>query len=382
MAEEGAGRARSFNKIVNWFRRVPDDDWFALGCALAIKVLLLVLGFKALAIFDNKRISGFEQWLQLWNRWDSKQILAVAQMGYSKGAHLVIYPLYPWLVRASGFVTGQYFHSAMMISAISLFAAVLVFRRLVLLDYSGEVAQRAVWFFLIFPTAYFLHTGYTEAFFLLLVFTCFLAARTDRWAVAGVVGALACMTRANGLALIPALVVEAVQKWRTGPRKWRWSWLWILVVPLGFGVFLLINLHVAGSALAWFETRRQHFRTSPAPPWHGIMEAINNLHRHPSQAEIVGFQELFFVALTFVCVVASWWKLRPVYATWITVNWLGFASLSFIQSAPRYALSCFPIFILFGLLGKNRFCLAALSAWSLLFLALFSILFARGWWAF
>ena len=74
--------------------------------------------------------------------------------------------------------------------------------------------------------------------------------------------------------------------------------------------------------------------------------------------------------------------MRPSYSTWITVNWLGFAGLNFIQSAPRYTLLLFPIFILFGLVSANRFWNALITIWSLLFLALFAGTFARGWWAF
>ena len=44
----------------------------------------------------------------------------------------------------------------------------------------AAVAMRAAWFLLIFPTAYFLHIGYTESLFLALVLGSFLAARTDR----------------------------------------------------------------------------------------------------------------------------------------------------------------------------------------------------------
>jgi hypothetical protein len=42
----------------------------------------------------------------------------------------------------------------------------------------------------------------------------------------------------------------------------------------------------------------------------------------------------------------------------------------------------FPIFILFALLGRNRFCAGILTVWSLLLFALFAVLFARGEWAF
>ena len=97
---------------------------------------------------------------------------------------------------------------------------------------------------------------------------------------------------------------------------------------------------------------------------------------------MVGVQELYFTALGFICAIASWIKLRPLYAMWMTASWLLFASVTFIESAPRYTLTLFPIFILFALWGANRFWNAVITVWSLLFLALFAALFVRGWWAF
>jgi hypothetical protein len=49
---------------------------------------------------------------------------------------------------------------------------------------------------------------------------------------------------------------------------------------------------------------------------------------------------------------------------------------------PRYALTFFPIFMLFGLLAANRFWRGLLTVASVLFLAAFATLFVRGWWAF
>ena len=363
------------------FRRVPKDDWLVIAWAMGLKILLFVLGAKALMIVDDKRVQGLYAWLELWKRWDTLHYLQVAQSGYATGPHLVIYPVYPLLIRVVTFVTSDYFISALLVSTAGLTATVVLFRRLLQLDYSAEVAHRAIWFFLIFPTAYFLQVGYAEAPFLAFAIGAILAARRDRWWLAGVLGGLAAMTRANGVGLLPTLMVEAGHQWFRG-RKLRWPWLWLALIPAGYAVYLFINLHAGGSFFAFLETRRQVFRTAPAWPWVGIKEAINNMHRHPNQAEMVGTQELFFVVLTFVCAIISWFKLRPVYATWITVNWIGFASLSFIQSAPRYSLACFPIFMLFALLGQSRFWLGIITAWSLLFFALFSILFARGWWAF
>ena len=360
-------------------------DWLVVAWVLAIKVLLFVFVVKSYQVLENKRVEGAHAWLELWNRWDALHYQKLAQFGYSATGELrpsmVFYPLLPWLMRLLTTLTGDYLVSAIIISGVASVVASLLLRRLVGLDYPQVIAQRAVWFFLIFPTAYFLHIGYTESLFLALVLGCILAARKELWWLAGLLGALSCMTRATGLILGPTLAVEAAhQFWLT--KRWRWHWLWITIVPLGFCVYLLINLRAAGNAFAFLPIRKEFFFISLSWPWVGISETIRAFSRTPSQAEMVGAQELFFVTLGFVCTIASWIKLRPLYAVWMTCNWLLFTSVTFIASVPRYTLTLFPIFILFAMLAKSRFWNAIITVWSLLFLALFSTLFAWGRWAF
>jgi len=362
-------------------RSLPADDWLMIGWVLAIKFLLFVFGAKAVLVLANKRLPNDIEWLRIWSYWDTQHYLDVAKNGYGKAVHLMAYPLYPWLVRAVTSLTHDYYFSALVVSTAALIFAAILLRRLASLDFSGQIAERAVWFFLIFPTAYFLHIGYTESLFLCLAFGAFLAVRKEKWWLGGALGALATMTRANGLALVPAFIVEAIQQWRA-VRSWRWHWLWIAAVPLGFCVYLLLNQHVSGHAFGFVDMRREIFRTSPDWPWVGLREAYRNLRRDPSDAEMVGGQELFFALLGLLCAVVSWFKLRPSYATWITVTWLGFTCVTFVQSAPRYTLALFPIFILFGLAAQNRIWNAVITIWSLLFLGLFASLSARGWWAF
>jgi hypothetical protein len=54
----------------------------------------------------------------------------------------------------------------------------------------GFVVVVASGFFLFFQTAYFLHIGNSEGLFLAVALACILAARGERWWLAGVLGAL------------------------------------------------------------------------------------------------------------------------------------------------------------------------------------------------
>ena len=370
---------RSFRQIVSF---LPGEDWIVVGWVMAIKLLLFYFGATSYAVLWDKHVTSPHQWFEIWDQWDFGYYQKIAEFGYSgTDGSTAFYPLFPWLVRLVVYFSKSYLAAGLIVSGIASVIAAILLRRLVRLDYSASVAMRSVWFFLIFPTAYFLHVGYSEGLFLALAFACILAARVERWWLAGILGAFCWMTRAPGVVLVPALAVEAAQQyWEE--RRWKWRWLWIAIVPTGFAVYLLINWSVSGDPFAFLQTRKLSFEQSFASPLVGIRQAIWAHYPTPSEAEMVGAQELFFVALGFICTIISWIKLRPVYAMWMTGSWILSASVNFFRSTPRYTLTMFPIFILFALLGRNRFWAGVLTVWSLLLFALFAVLFARGEWAF
>ena len=367
------------------FLRLRHHEWRILAIVISIKALLFLFAGQSYQVLQDQRVAGLRGWLEIWNRWDAINYQKLAQFGYSATGELqpllVFYPLYPWTVRLFALFTRDYVLSAFIVSTMASLVTAIVLLRLVEIDYSKELAQRAVWFLFIFPTSYFLHIGYTESLFLMLALGCVYAARKQRWLVAAVFGALACLTRANGLVLGPVLVMEAAhQYWTT--RRWQWQWLCIPLVALGFGGYLLLNHHVTGDAFAFTHLMQQFFSKSLSSPLTGIDNAIGSLSRAPSEAEMIGTQEVLFIALGLVCTVVSWIKLRPAYSVWMTGNWLLFVSVSFVLSVPRYTLMMFPIYILFSMLAARRVWFAAITIWSILYLSFFASMFAWGHWAF
>ena len=256
----------------------------------------------------------------------------------------------------------------------------IVLLRLVELDYSKELAQRAVGSCFISDQLLSAHWLHRESVSLLALSSVY-SARKERWLMAGVFGALTCLTRANGLILLPVLTMEVAQQYWT-TRRWRWQWSWIALTGLGFGGYLLLNRQVTGNAFAFTSVMKQFFFKSLSSPLTGIDSVLGALSRAPAEAEMVGTQELIFIALGLVCTIVSWKKLRLSYSVWMTGNWLLFVSVSFVLSVPRYTLTMFPIFILFAMLGVRRIWMAAISFWSILYLALFVGLFVWGRWAF
>jgi Gpi18-like mannosyltransferase len=360
-------------------------EWRMLGIVVAIKALLFLFAGQSYQVLENQHIAGVRGWLEIWNRWDALNYQKLAQFGYGATGELqpllVFYPLYPWTVRLFAFFTRDYVLSAFIVSTLASLVTAIVLLRLVEVDYSKKLAQRAVWFLFIFPTSYFLHIGYTESLFLMLALSCVYAARKQRWLLAGLFGALTCLTRANGLVLGPVLVMEAAHQYSTS-RRWRWQWLYIGLVGLGFAGYLLLNKHVTGNAFAFTSLMQRFFGKTLSSPITGIDNAIGSMSRAPSEAEMIGTQEVLFILLGLVCTIVSWIKLRPAYSVWMTGNWLLFVSVSFVLSVPRYTLTMFPIYILFSMLAERRVWFAVITVWSILYLSFFASMFAWGHWAF
>jgi Gpi18-like mannosyltransferase len=354
--------------------------------ALAAKALIFVFGAEAYQVLSNERLSGLEAWLGTLNRWDTVHYLNIAEHGY-RGAGtsqdlLAFLPGYPWAVRACSVLIPAYLISGLFVSAAASVAAAVLLYRLAEMDFSPGQARRAAWFLLIFPTSYFLHFAYPEGLFLALVLASILAARKRLWINSGVLGALAGLTRINGLVLVPVLVYEAVEQYLES-RRFDWRFLWAAGPVAGFGVYLLANLAASGDALTFLTVQRDHWYKHLTVPWTGIRETVNSMRwRPPAEAQMVGTQELIFIVLGLACTVYCWVKLRRAYAIWMTGNWLLFTCTSFIYSVPRYTLTMFPIYMVFVLIGRNKLWNAIVTLWSLLFLSLFTGLFVRGQWAF
>jgi len=361
---------------------LPREDWIVIGWVMAVKILLFVVAVESYAMLWDSYPPTLNRWFNIWDQWDFGYYQKIAEFGYEeRDGSLAFYPLFPWLLRLVAYTTGSYLAAGLIVSGIASVAAAILLRRLVQLDYDSGVALRSVLFFLIFPTAYFLQVGYSESLFLALALASVLAARVNRWPLAGLLGGFCWLTRATGAVLVPALTVEAAQQYST-IRRWNPRWLWIALVPAGFAAYLVINWRVTGNAFAFLQTRKTFFEQSFALPTAGVIKAIYAQYPTPKEAELAGVQELVFLGIGFVCMIVSWIKLRPIYAVWMTGNWILFASVDYFRSIPRYTLTMFPIFILFGLLSQNRFWACVLTVWSLMFFTLFAVLFARAEWAF
>jgi hypothetical protein len=380
---------------------VDATDLRLVGLTLVVKVTLLVLGVAAVAAAGGQAANP----LIPWDRWDAPHYTDLAVFGYGNTheelvraadgyrsiypgelhLYIVFYPLYPWLVGALDAVLVEPVLSAFLVSGVaSLFVAPLL-RRLVGAELGDRIGVLSAWFLLVFPTAYFLHIGYTESLFLALALGSLLMARRGRWWTAGLLGALATLARVNGLVLAPALAVEAYLQWRADPaHRLRAGWLAIGGVAVGFGGYLALNLALYGDPMAWAAIQENHWGKSFAPPWVGIGRIFGWFATsEPDLVLMQGAMELGFVALGLAGTIGCAIWLRPTWTAWMAGNWLLVVSTGFVMSVPRYSLVLFPLFAIFAIASHERPIIGAmLSVASLALFVFFAVRFATGAWAF
>ncbi|HXV77850.1 MAG TPA: hypothetical protein VD788_16185, partial [Candidatus Polarisedimenticolaceae bacterium] len=280
-------------------------------------------------------------------------------------------------------VAGSFLGAGLFLSYAAYIAAVVGLHRLVGADFPTRIAERAVVYLSIFPVAYFLHAAYTESLFLALVVWSFVFARRRSWALAGLCGGLASMTRITAFGLLPAIAFEYLLDKRFELRRIRPDVLWLLMIPIGFVVYLWVNHSVFGSPWAFLEVNRLEAHKVLAPPWVGARTVWNSgLSYGPSRFLLVGISEVVAGVLSGLLTIYVAFRLRGSYAIYMTVAWLTFASTSFWASTTRYVLPLFPGFIVLAVWGERRLAHWAMTVAFLMGYSLLLARFVRGSWAF
>jgi hypothetical protein len=147
------------------------------------------------------------------------------------------------------------------------------------------------------PMAYYFSAVYTESIFLALSVGCVYAARTGRWPLAGVLGALASASRNTGVMLAVPIVLLYLYGPRADrpspPRRpglarllpvhpVRPSLGWVLLVPVGMGAYLLFLALSTGHAFTPFSSEQYWFHHFAGPlggVWDGTVAAWDGLRQ-------------------------------------------------------------------------------------------------------
>jgi hypothetical protein len=300
--------------------------------------------------------------------WDAGFYETIARVGYaSLGSQaLRFYPTVPLLTHAVAWLPGVGDGAALIaVSNVAAFVATVLLFVLVRRELGGGdsgdggVARRTIWILSLAPAAFVLVMGYAESTLLCFAVGCFLALRPSpgegatrpNFALAGVLGFLAALTRPIGILLALAVVAELVRWWPRLSRGRRLAGLGATVAPVvGLVVFGLWSHHEVGDF--WAPLRVQFQSThhgALADPFVTVFHDIRGLwHGHVGTALHVPWV-IVAVVLLVVC-----WRRLPASYTVFTLAVLAVAVAgSNLDSFERYALSAFPLSMAAALLCER-----------------------------
>jgi hypothetical protein len=253
-----------------------------------------------------------------------------------------------------------------------LIAAVFFWDLVHLLFKDDRLANWTVLAWLVFPTSFFLAAPFTEALFACLALASLWMMAKKRWVPAGVLAALAGITRSQGILLMAPLVLTISMQWYYS-RKWPHfsAFIGVLIAPLGTIGFMVWRWSSGLPDLLTSFSTYTHARI--LDPFSSLFLSIKQLFQSPS---LLAGTELCAVLLALV--LQAWMLTRPAFRKEIPLMAYGILSVFFnltkyittatpLQSSNRYILSVFPAFIGIGFLllllpQKWRSLLITLSA--------------------
>jgi hypothetical protein len=238
-------------------------------------------------------------------RWDSAWYLVIARFGYRPdlghytAPRTAFFPLYPLGLKAISWLGTPPVLAGVLLSIAALGLGLYGIHRLTTLELGArgvarpaEAARLAVLLTAFGPMAFFLSAVYSESLFLALSVGLFWSARSGRWALVGVLGALAAATRSAGIVLLlPALMLYLY-----GPRldrppdfarsqarrllpvyRLRWNVLWIALLPAAVALYGLGLALGGGDAFAPLHAQDvwgRHFAGPYLGIWDGLKAAF------------------------------------------------------------------------------------------------------------
>jgi hypothetical protein len=363
----------------------------ALGFVLAVyaasRLFYLVAGawfVRIIPVSTFQRITSDTPFgtFNIWAHWDGEHYVALAAGGYMQPPDNVspaFFPLYPMLMRSfAGLFGGPLSPGALSLWGVLLsllflpFAMYFVYR-ISEHGWGPEVAKGTVLVLAFFPTTFFLNAAYTESLFLALSAGSLWALRVRRdLLLACVLAGLATATRNVGVFLLAPLLYE----WFKNRDIYGWRVVYLALAPSGLILYMAYLWGRFGDPLLFYTEQGRWGRETAGPlvivvnilreSGEGVMRLLGpGLFTSPSLGEIAdrasGGQNAFDLILLGVIVAVLILGLRilppdlSAYALLLVAPAVLFGPLQNpLMGLPRYALAAFPLFIVLGVLLKDR----------------------------
>lgn len=333
-----------------------------------------------------------QKFAEIFAAWDSGWYFDIASRGYyfnpDGQSSVAFFPMYPMLMRVVAWPFGgtdrAIWLAGIVVSCTAFGLALLAVHRFTMQIFGDrDVARRAVLYLALFPFSLFFTRVYAESVFLLTSVLAVSGAYNGRWWRAGIWGALATLTRPNGILIGLPLALLALGG-RPSPRLLAHRFAALLLIPAGLAGYCAYVYTLSGDPLGWLSAQAHWGYSLGHWPWQQLLKMFDRIVKH-------GLYDYFFVsemapfrlfhgvaALIFLAITPAIFKrLGVAMGAYVLISLLVPLSSNALEGVGRYAAVLFPAFMVVGSFKSERLHEAILITASL-FLALFVCLFGTG----
>jgi hypothetical protein len=346
--------------------RLPPAVTDTVVAVVTVRLASGVVAFFANVVFSPGIDRGFSmpfenaKFLETFAAWDSGWYWDIASRGYyfhaDAQSSIAFFPLYPLLMRAvaapfGGGASATWVAGIAVATAASLGALVTIHRLAERLFGSREIARRTVLYVVVFPWSIFLTRIYSESVFLLTSALAISHACDRRWWRAGAWGALATLTRPNGVLIALPLALLAAADGRDVRRLVSTS-VALAPIPVAFAGFCAYVYLMTGDPLGWM-TAQSHWGYSLGhPPWQQLQRVIGAFvelgpYDYFLSSEVATFElmQTTTALLVLGLVPAVFKRLGVAMGVYVLVSLLIPLSSNALEGVGRYVSVLFPVFM-------------------------------------
>lgn len=348
--------------------------WRLVATAYLVTRLPLVLFAYLIAHFGGRplRYGHFlfhggqphTNWLvDAFQKWDAYWFLHIVREGYQfvgpveqvsgvvagiPETNVTPFPLYPMLMKAGSWITGDPALAGLVISQVALLIGMWALFRLGRIEFGEAGARRVLWFFALVPWGYAFSAIYSESLFFALTVGAILAVRCDRPGLGGVLGMFAALTRLPGCLVVIPMVLDLHRRRREAGQGVFPAMLWLALVPLGTAAYFAYLWWLTGEPAAYF-VAQQGWHKELVPIWHHVADWLT-APRLDGQAML----DIATIAVGLAILVGGWRTLRRSDWTYMAVSFAVLFSSSYLLGLPRYMAGVYPIYLVLGRFASVR----------------------------
>ena len=381
----GISENKSSNKILGWilekkksytsYEPTKKDYVRVAMAALIFRIVIYVISAIAMRFYlnDATPVNG-SQFLNEWLKWDANNYIRIATLGYEgyqeNGMYttLAFFPLYAWLIKAANLVIPNVSISALIMSTLCYIVGSCYFCGAMALDYGKNIAKKSLIYLSVFPFALFFGAMMPESTFFMLASACFYYTKRHKWWLVGVTGALAGLSRMQGIILMGVAGIEWLEyykpftmiKEKQGKELVKNIFtkaIWIPFMLVGICIYLYINYRMTKDPFKFMEYQStvwgngaQYFGKTVSEIWRRTFSGeLTGVTRFTA-----GTTAIFLFVLAAVLLFYGIRRVHNKYTLFLVFYVIMNYMQSWLISSGRYMSVAFPMFLIMAVFSDEH----------------------------